>query len=58
MVALALVAPSLRGGLQLRSVARGGASLSAARLSYPGGAPAQVYFMCFRTPEFHFIHFV
>ena len=38
---MALVAPSLRSGLKLRSVARGVASLSAARLSYPGGAPTQ-----------------
>ena len=38
---MALAAPSLRSGLKLRSVARGVASLSAARLSYPGGAPTQ-----------------
>lgn len=38
---MALLHASLRSGLKLRSVAREVASLSAARLSYPGGAPTQ-----------------
>jgi molybdate transport system ATP-binding protein len=38
---MALLSGSLRSGLKLRSVAREVASLSAARLSYPGGAPTQ-----------------
>ena len=47
---MALVAPSLRSGLKLRSVARGVASLSAARLSYPGGAPTQPLCLAIQRP--------